>query len=219
MGAKQDLSGNIYGRLKVMGEPITLNGRTKWLCKCDCGENVYVRADNLKYGTTSSCGCLRLERLKDKISTHGCAGTQTYQIWEAMNQRCNNKNSSSYKNYGGRGIKVCDRWSGVDGYSNFLKDMGERPDKLSLDRKDVNGNYEPDNCRWADSSLQGFNTRKNKNNTSGRSGVSWDRTRSNWASYIMKDQKKISLGRYDSFEEAVAAREKAELKYFGFTKQ
>lgn len=109
MGAKQDLSGNIYGRLKVMGESIALNGRTKWLCKCDCGESVYVRADHLKYGTTSSCGCLWLERLKAKISTHGGARTPTYQIWEAMNQRCNNENSSSYKNYGGRGIKVCDR--------------------------------------------------------------------------------------------------------------
>lgn len=216
---REDLSGRTYGRLTVSSEYIIVNNRVKWLCECKCGSTTYVRPDNLKDGTTSSCGCLRLERLKDKIVSHGATGTKTYSTWEAMNQRCNNAKSSMYNNYGGRGIRVCDRWSGKDGYSNFLEDMGERPKNMSLDRIDVNGNYEPENCRWADPSLQGFNTRKSKNNTSGRSGVSWDKFRSKWHSYIMKDHKKINLGRYDSFEEAVKAREKAEIEHFGFIKE
>lgn len=219
MGLKQNLIGNIYGRLKVTSESDNCKNRTMWFCECTCGNTCVVRADHLKSNITSSCGCLRLDRLKDSICTHKATGTDTYNIWESMNQRCNNPKSNGYSEYGGRGIKICYRWSGRVGFENFLSDMGERPKCLSLDRIDVNGNYEPSNCRWADSSLQSFNTRKPKNNTSGRSGVSWDKHRSKWASYIMKDYKKISLGRFETFEEAVHAREQAELKYFGFNKE
>lgn len=124
-----------------------------------------------------------------------------------------------YHDYGGRGIRICDRWSGVDGYSNFLDDMGERPENKSLDRIDVNGDYEPRNCRWSDYSLQSFNTRKSKNNTSGRTGVSWKKARNKWEAFIGKKGKCIKLGTFNTFEEAVKAREDAELKYFGFNKE
>lgn len=219
MGVKENLLGKVYGRLTVISPSDSINNRTYWKCRCVCNKVCNVRADQLKDGTTSSCGCLRIERLREKICTHGATGTPTYDIWEAMGQRCNNQNSAGYAEYGGRGIKICDRWLGAEGFSNFLKDMGERPHKLSLDRVDVNGDYSPENCRWADNSLQGFNTRKSKNNTSGRSGVSWDRGRNKWSASIMKNRKTIHLGRFSSFEDAVKAREQAELKYFGFIKE
>ena len=97
--------------------------------------------------------------------------------------------------------------------------MGERPEGTSLDRTDVNGNYCKENCRWADASVQGFNQRKSTNNTSGRTGVSWNKQKLKWDAYIMKDRKKINLGRFEKKEDAILAREQGELKYYGFIKE
>lgn len=163
---------------------------------------------------------LRIEKLREVIVTHDMTNTSEYQAWEAMIQRCTNKNSIGYNNYGGRGIVVDSSWIGRGGFINFYKDVGNKPyENYSLDRIDPNGNYCKENCRWADKNIQSYNTRKSKNNTSGRTGVSWDKSRNMWAAYIMVNYKKINLGRYHSKDDAIKVRSEAELKYYGFNKE
>lgn len=211
--------GETYSRLTVLQETYMKNGRKTVRCECSCGNTVDVREDHLKSGVTNSCGCYRLDRLREVIVTHGKTTTKAYGTWEGMLQRCHNPNASNYSEYGGRGITICEDWLGAEGFANFYKDMGERPEGMSLDRMDVNGNYCKENCRWETPSVQGFNQRKSSNNTSGRTGVSWNRQKQMWDAYIMKDRKKINLGRFENKEEAIFAREQGELKYYGVIKE
>lgn len=208
--------GDVFNRMTVVKEPFNINGRKVVECVCACGVVKTVRVDGLQGGTTNSCGCYRLDKLREKTVTHGATNTKTYGVWEGMVQRCNNPKSEGYPNYGGRGIQICSSW--LD-FENFFTDMGERPEGMSLDRIDVNGNYCKENFRWADASVQGFNQRISSNNTSGRTGVSWNKQKQGWDAYIMKDRKKINLGRYDTKEEAILAREQGEIKYYGFIKE
>lgn len=147
--------GDRFGRLLVIGS----DGRQKSVVRCDCGVEKSVRRGNLGR-TTMSCGCLRSETSRErglnKIS-HRLTLTPEHHAWVSMRQRCTKPSVVAYKNYGGRGIKVCERWEKFD---NFIKDMGMRPSSdHSLDRVDVNGNYEPSNCRWATSLEQARNRR------------------------------------------------------------
>lgn len=177
MPQKLDLTGRRFDRLKVIRE----SGRNKfhqieWLCLCDCGREVSVVGARLNFGGTKSCGCLLLEWVKKDDRKHGGKHTVEYHIWLDMKQRCSNPQNSGYPNYGGRGIKVCERWMKFD---NFIYDVGKRPSpKHSLDRHpDVNGNYEPNNFRWATREQQANNLRKNV--WIEYEGVKM--TRSNWA--------------------------------------
>lgn len=142
--------GDRYGRLVIILEQERRNGIRSFLCLCDCGnEKEILLKDLRKKIPTKSCGCLQRENTSKAKKTHGQShnGTPEYFIWKTMNQRCYNPNRPKYKNYGARGIIVCDRW--INSFENFLIDMGRRPTKHSIDRINVNGNYELSNCKWS----------------------------------------------------------------------
>lgn len=162
---KIDRIGKKFGRLLVVEEScshIQESGKKKsmWKCKCDCGNDVVVAGSNLQNGNTKSCGCLNKQILSDIKTKHKMCKDSSYKSWEMMLQRCTNSNRDNYKHYGGRGITVCDRWLK---FENFYADMGDRPEGTSIDRIDVNGNYEPRNCKWSTHKEQCINRRSSKN--------------------------------------------------------
>lgn len=138
-------------------------GQTRWLCRCDCGTLKVVYASSLRRGSSKSCGCSRIalmsasKRKENKVPAGPLRNT-----WASMLARCENKNASDYSYYGGRGIKVCKRWQRPHGYWNFVKDMGDRPDGMTLDRINPNGNYTPRNCQWATRTFQQNNRRRSR---------------------------------------------------------
>lgn len=164
MPVRGDLRGKKFERLYVMEVSDSVRGVTKWKCVCECGSIVVVATDSLKRGGTKSCGCLKIdrarERMKATMTTHGATGTRIYRIWSTMWQRCTNPKHEKYQLYGGRGIRVCKEW---EEFSAFENDMGPRPSQAhTLDRIDSNGNYEPGNVRWATQKEQQNNRRNTR---------------------------------------------------------
>lgn len=152
-----DVTGRRFGRLVVVEKVGGVgSGDPHWRCRCDCGNDSLVTTHNLIVGATVSCGCFQRERASAANKRHGMAWTPSWRVWVAMRARCENPKHAVWKYYGGRGIKVCDRWRT---FENFYADMGDRPDGMSIDRVDVNGDYEPGNCRWATRAQQRFNQR------------------------------------------------------------
>lgn len=153
-----DLTGQKFGLLTVIKKTDKkCSGKIVWECLCYCGNMVEVTGNHLRSGNVKSCGCI--------MKTHGHSGgigkkpSDTYTCWRNMIQRCYNNKNKRYKDYGGRGITVCEEWKD---FTNFLSDMGERPNGKSIDRINVNGNYEPANCRWATTKEQQNNIRNNR---------------------------------------------------------
>ncbi len=156
MGKLIDLMGQRFDRLMVIKRVDNDKwGQARWLCQCDCGQMLTVVGNDLRRHHTQSCGCLSREQKK----RHGLCASLIYCTWENMIQRCTNFKAINYKNYGGRGIKVCKRWLK---FENFLEDMGERPLGKTIDRIDNNQGYHKMNCRWATVQEQNKNKRSTK---------------------------------------------------------
>lgn len=163
MPAGKQLDGQVFGRLTVIRRAGSRGGRVVWACMCECGSTVEVVSHALTSGHTKSCGCWKDERNRGTQPKHGHARrgtkrTPTYKTWQAMMTRCYNPNVASFKDYGARGVTVCDGWHL---FENFLAYMGERPEGMTLDRIDSDKGYTPDNCRWATKITQARNTRAN----------------------------------------------------------
>lgn len=153
----KDLTGQSFGRWTVL----SYAGKSYWICRCECGKERAVFTGNLKNGKSASCGCLRDEIVSNVQSTHRLTGSPEYKVWAGIKRRCQNENEDSYHNYGGRGIKMCQRWA--DSFEAFLADVGSRPSAShSIERIENSNGYEPGNCKWATKSEQAANTRHNR---------------------------------------------------------
>lgn len=173
MGRVIDITGQVFGRLRVIALSAPgLNG-SRWSCICSCGRTTTASACHLRSGATRSCGCLMRESGAARPK-HLHSGTRTYRSWMSMRNRCFRITNDNYPQYGGRGVTVCPRWLGEHGFEHFLADMGERPPDMTIDRfPDRHGNYEPNNCRWATNFEQGSNRDTSKLEPHERSQIAW----------------------------------------------
>lgn len=223
-GPYKDKSGNKYNHLNVLSPYQNIKGRWHYLVVCDCGTFKVVSSSSLyTKSTVKSCGICQQEgssaRAKERFTKHGHSRFEytspTYHTWKAMRARCK-KGKANAKWHGDVGVYVCDEWEPAKGgsFENFLSDMGERPEGCTLNRINCEMVYSKDTCEWATLGVQSFDQKMNHNNSTGVTGVSRERTK--WRVRINKDGVNHELGRYLVFEDAVKAREDAELHFYGF---
>lgn len=213
----KDITGQRFGRLVVTSFVGTRNAKSLWNCLCDCGNESSVGGANLTSGGTSSCGCILTERIKETQTKHGhTAGrvqSKTYRCYWNMISRCTREDDSHYKNYGGRGIKICDRW--MNGFEFFLEDMGEAPIGKSIDRIDVDKGYEKGNCRWASPSMQA----RNKTKITGKKFSEYrgvGKQSNKFTARIRIDGKLKWLGSFENEIDAAKAYDSEAIKHIGF---
>lgn len=202
MSAKIDLVGHIYGRLTVVRESGRKNGKVLWECKCSCGTTVHLTGNAMRSGNSLSCGCLN----NDRIFKHGVSTTRPYKIWRGIMSRCLNPEAKDYEAYGGRGIKVCEEWQDPVTFVKWAFANGHSND-LQIDRKDNNGDYCPDNCRWVSRSINMNNRGMLSNNKTGYTGVCYHKGENKFQASIHYNGKRCYLGYHDSAEEAAVARD------------
>lgn len=160
MSRRLDLTGKTFGRLTVSGFGHVRGQRTIWRCVCSCGNLIEVIGKNLANGNTSSCGCLHSDEVRTRLTTHGLTHSTEFNSWRGMIERCTSPVCGRFKDYGGRGIQVCERWLS---FQAFITDMGMKPTpKHTIERENNEGNYEPGNCIWATRAVQSLNRRANR---------------------------------------------------------
>lgn len=197
MGKFINLQSKKFGFLTVIKRTIVKNNKIYWLCICKCGNESEHSGNDLRSGDSKSCGCYKKQIHKDLNFKHGMTNTNEFNIWKGILYRCINKNSKSYKNYGGRGITICDEWK--NSFINFYDDLGPRPSKMhTIDRIDNNKGYYKDNCKWQIRSYQCINRRKFKKSKSKYLGVSFIKRSSKWVARIYKDNICYHLGTFTS---------------------
>lgn len=212
-----DITGQRFGRWTAL-YPSSRDryGTVRWMCRCDCGTVREVHGPNLRNGKSKSCGCFARKISKDIHTVHGMYGTHFYLKWASMISRCKNPNHSAYRDYGGRGIQVCDRWLYFENfkddlYESYLEHVGKYGEKeTTLDRIDVNGNYEPGNVRWATLSEQARNKRRIIVDDSSYEGVNFSNKSGKWEVTIGINGKRYYLGSYESHRKAMYIRKKVE---------
>jgi hypothetical protein len=172
------LEGQVFNRLTVIERDGKVGNHIAWKCQCECGTITRVSSQALRNGSTKSCGCLSRELTLKRITKHGKSQLRAYSIWKHMLERCRNPKSTNYRNYGGRGILVDERW---EKFENFHADMGDPPTVAhTLDRRDNNGNYTKSNCRWSTKTEQANNRRNS-------ACIAWKdetRTLTEWARHL-----------------------------------
>lgn len=215
----EDLTGRKFGRLTVIsiGERAK-NGKTQWYCSCECNPSEYVliKSNNLKNGT-ESCGCIKIERLSKRNSTHGLADTLLYGVRGEIINRCTNIKCSGYPDYGGRGITIYNEWrDDFLSFYNWAMSNGYKKG-LVIDRINNDGNYEPNNCQWilSEENEEAGKRRKFKTNTSGYVGVSLNEEFNKWISYINYKGIRYYLGSHTNINDAVMTRINKEIELFG----
>ena len=160
----KDLTGKRFGNVVAIKRAENKNNRVAFLCRCDCGTEFVTLSQNLVNGWTKSCGFLNREKASQRVSkrntTHGCSHTRLHDIWKNMRSRCLRTYSTAYKNYGGRGIKICKEWNDFKTFRDWAYENGYS-EELTIDRVDVNGDYTPENCRWVSAEKQANNKRTN----------------------------------------------------------
>lgn len=194
--------GTVFGNWTVLGGEEYRKSNRYIKCRCLCGKEKFVQLNSLKSGDSAKCGTCSG---KEKNIIHGLRSHPLYYTWHGMIQRCYGTKRKDYGRYGGRGITVCDRWK--DSLENFIHDMGEKPSpKHSIDRINNDGNYEPSNCRWATPTQQASNKRMSKNNTSGTTGVYWNKRKGTWVAVIRREGTLKYLGSFRDKKDAIKAR-------------
>lgn len=209
---RENLAGRTFHGIVVVSLCEWKSKYNTWNCICSCGQQV-VRSS--RYLKSKKATCPHKNKTNPKRINNLGNKTPEYTVWDSMIQRCLNPNDSAYGCYGKRGILPSERWLL---FENFLEDMGNRPANTTLDRIDNTKGYFKGNCRWVSNSVQGYNQRRRRTNTSGKTGVSWNKRNNKWESYITVKNKRIPLGLYAFIEDAIKVRKEAELRYFGFNK-
>ena len=217
MAKPKDETGNRYGRLIVTKEAGRDNhGNVLWKCKCRCGNIKTTSGRRLRLGSVKSCGCYRKEATAKAKTIHGHHGETIYYVWGNMKDRCLSKKNKSYKNYGGRGIKICKEWLEFLPFYEWAMSHGYQ-DNLTIERTDNSLGYSPDNCIFATQQEQSLNKRTYKNSKTGIAGINWKENIKKYAVRIGINNQRIHLGYFANIENAITARKEAELKYWNKT--
>ena len=195
----KDMTNKKFGRLTAKNYSHTGIGGAFWLFQCDCGTEKIINGSTVRLGKVVSCGCYAKEIKSKMMKTHGMSKTRTYNIWVGIKQRCLNPKDTGYENYGGKGITISEEW--LD-FTNFLKDMGEAPNQLTIERINNLGNNSKDNCIWASRSIQNIN-KGYINKTTGIKNISFNKKINSFEVGIARNKKRYRKN-FQNLDDAIA---------------